>query len=50
MTLSKYKNAFAVRNTPNWPEENFVIEKIKNTIPWTNVIKDRNGEEIVGTF
>ena len=31
-------------------EGNFVIEKIKNTIPWTNVIKDRNSEEIVGTF
>ena len=28
----------------------FVIKKIKNTVPWTYVINDRNGEEITGTF
>ena len=28
----------------------FVIKKVKNTIPWTYVINDLNGEEITGTF
>ena len=35
---------------PNWSEEIFVIKKIKNTVPWTYVINDLNGEEIIGTF
>ena len=47
---SKYKNIFAKGYTPNWSEEIFVIKKIKNTVPWTYVINDLNGEEIIGTF
>ena len=35
---------------PNWSEEIFLIKKIKNTVPWTYVINDYNGEEIIGTF
>ena len=35
---------------PNWSEEIFVIKKIKNTVPWTYVINDLNGDEIIGTF
>ena len=35
---------------PNWSEEFFVISKIKNTVTWTYVINDLNGEEIIGTF
>ena len=31
-------------------EEAFVISKIKNTVPWTYVINDLNGEEITGSF
>ena len=27
-----------------------MIKKIKNTVPWTHVIDDLNGEEITGTF
>ena len=27
-----------------------MIKKVKNTVPWKNVISDLNGEEIVGTF
>ena len=34
----------------NWFEEVFVVSKIKNTVPWTYVINDPNGEEIAGTF
>ena len=48
--ISKYKNIFAKRHTPNWSEEIFVISKIKNTVPWTYVINDLNGEEITGSF
>ena len=48
--ISKYKNIFAKGYTPNWSEEIFVIKEIKNTVPWTYVINDLNGEEIIGTF
>ena len=48
--ISKYKNIFAKGYTPNWSEEVFVIKKVKNTVPWTYVIDDLNGEEIIGTF
>ena len=48
--ISKYKNIFAKRYMPNWSEEIFVIKKIKNTVRWTYVINDLNGEEIIGTF
>ena len=26
------------------------LKKLKNTVPWTNVINDLKGEEIIGTF
>ena len=48
--ISKYKNIFAKGYAPNRPEEVFVIKKVKNTVPWTYVIIDLNGEEITGTF
>ena len=35
---------------PNWSEEIFIIKKIKNAVPWTYVVNDLNGEEIIGTF
>ena len=35
---------------PNWSEEAFVIKKVKNTVPWANVISDLNSEKIVETF
>ena len=48
--ISKYKNIFAKGYTPNWSEEVFVINKIKNTVPWTYAISDLNGVEITGSF
>ena len=48
--ISKYKNIFAKDYTPNRSEEVFIIKKVKNTVPWTYVINDLNGEEIMGTF
>ena len=46
--ISKYKNIFAGGYTPNWSKEVFDINKIRNTVPWTYVIKDLNGDEITG--
>ena len=50
LRISRYKSIFAKGYIPNWSEEVFVIKKVKNTIPWTYVINDLNGEEIIGTF
>ena len=47
--ISKYKTIFAKGYTPNWSEV-FIVSKIKNTVPWTYVINDLNGEEIIETF
>ena len=48
--ISKYKNIFAKGYMPNWSEEVFIISKIENTVPWTYVINDLNGEQTIGTF
>ena len=48
--ISKYKNIFAKGYFPNWSEELFVIKKVKNTVLWTYLINDLNGEEIVGIY
>ena len=48
--ISKYKHIFAKGYTPNWSEEVLVIKNVKNTVPWTYVINDFNGEEIIDTF
>ena len=48
--ISKYKNIFAKGYTPNWSEEVFIINKIKNRVPWTYAISDLNGEKITGSF
>ena len=34
----------------NCCEEVFVVSKTKNTVPWTYVINDLKGEDIIGTF
>ena len=47
MKIQKY---FPKRYTANWSEEIIVISKIKNTVPWTYVINDLNGEEIIESF
>ena len=48
--ILKYKNIFAKDYNPNWSEEVFVIKKVKNTVPWTYVISDLDGEKIIGRF
>ena len=52
--ISKYKNIFAKGYTQNWSEKVFIIKnlscKIKNTVPWTYVISNLNGEKIAESF
>ena len=48
--ISKYKNIFAKAYTPNCSEEIFVINEIKNRVPWTYAINDLNGKKITGCF
>ena len=48
--VSKYKTIFTIGYTRIWPEEVFVVSKIKIAVPWTYVINDLNSEEITGTF
>ena len=48
--MSKYKNIFAKGYVPNWSEEDFVIKKVKNTVPWTYVISDLKDRKVVGAF
>ena len=48
--ISKYKNIFAKGCTPYRSEEVFIVKKINNTVPWTYVISDMNGEDITGSF
>ena len=43
--ISKYKNTFVKGYAPNWSKEIFVIKKVKNALPWTDVNNDLNGEE-----
>ena len=47
--ISKYKNIFAKGYAPNWSQD-FVITRVKNTVPWAHVISDLNGEVIFETF
>ena len=48
--ISKYKNIFAKECTQNWSEKDFVVSKTKNTVLWSYVISDLNGESITGSF
>ena len=48
--ISKYKNIFTKRCTPNWSEEVSVIKKVRNTVQLTYVINDLNDDETIGTF
>ena len=48
--ILRYKKIFAKGYTPNWSEEVFVVNKVQNTVPWTYLINELNGEEIKGSF
>ena len=38
--ISKHKNIFAKSYVSNCSKEDFVIKKVKNTVPWTYVTTD----------
>ena len=48
--ISKYKNIFSKGYLPNCSEEIFIINKVKNTVPWTYLINDLKGEKNKGSF
>ena len=48
--ISKFKNVFAKRDTPNWSTKIFIVDKINDTGPYTYNLKDLNDEEIIGSF
>ena len=48
--ISKYKNIFAKDYVPNWSEEVFIVNKIKNTVALIYAISDLNNKPITGTF
>ena len=48
--ISKYKHIFTKGYTPNWSEELFVIKETKTAVPYSYIIDDLNGEQIIGTF
>ena len=54
MRISKYKNIFAKWCTPyfysKFIERGFLLKKARNSVLWTYVVNDLNGEEIVGPF
>ena len=45
----RIKFFFSKDYNPNSSEEDFMMKKVKNTVPRIYVISDLNGEEIVGT-
>ena len=46
--ISKYKNIFAKGYTPNWSEEIFADKRVRNTVLWTYIINDLNGDVFWG--
>ena len=45
VAISQNKNNFAKGYAPSWSEEPFLIEEVKNTVLWTYLIEDLNGEK-----
>ena len=50
LRILKHKSIVARGYTPNWPEEVFVIKKVKNTVLWIYIISNLIREKIVETF
>ena len=48
--ISKYKSVLAKLYIPNLSDKDFVIKKVKNTVPQTYIIEDHIVEKIIGTF
>ena len=50
LEFQKTKTFFAKWYAPNWSEVVFIVSKIKNTVSWTYVVSDLNGEETTKSF
>lgn len=48
--ISKYKNLFEKGYTPNWTAEIFQVRKVRYTYPYTYLLQDYKGNEIIGGF
>ena len=48
--FDKYNNVYNSTIKMNSPEEVLVISKIKNTVSWTYIIMNVNGEKVIETF
>lgn len=48
--ISKHREAFTKGYTPNWSNEIFTISQIQNTNPTTYLLRDSNGQDIMGGF
>lgn len=48
--ISKYKSVFDKGYTPNWTSEIFKIRKVQHTVPYTYLLEDAEGTEILGGF
>ena len=48
--LSRTKAVFEKGYLPNWSEEIYEIVQVKNTNPFTYILKDMNGEVLSGSF
>ena len=48
--IAKYKNILLKVMLLIRVKRSLSLKKIKNTVPWTYVISDLNGEEIIGSF
>ena len=48
--IAKYKNIFLKVMLLIRVKRSLSLKKITNTVPWTYVISDLNGEEIIGSF
>ena len=50
MVISNFKSIFPKVQGLNWSRKVFVIEKVKNTVPWTYDISNRSRQEVIGAF
>jgi transposase InsO family protein len=48
--ISRIKGLFEKGYLPNWSEALYIIDKVKNTNPYTYTVQDMNGEEVLGSF
>jgi len=48
--ISRIKGLFEKGYLPNWSEALYVVDKVKNTNPYTYTVQDMNGEEVLGSF